>query len=230
MNRNVYATILIILAVGVYFTVTKSILADAGIVADSNTSYANAISGAKQVETKIGLLNDDRKNISNDNVARLEKMVPENIDGIRLLIDLNNFATVNHYILNGITVAGATPDKKTASVSTPSQTNPATPNPMPGSPDSGAVPTTGQALTAASNSSQLNLGALASVTQPKQEKVTISFGVTATYQQFIALLQKLESSLRILDVTGISLSSIDDKSNGVYNWSVTMQTYWLHNQ
>jgi Tfp pilus assembly protein PilO len=64
-----------------------------------------------------------------------------------------------------------------------------------------------------------------SIAIPKLDTVNVSFGVTATYSQFLSLMEDIESTLRIMDVTGLSVTSSD---TGLYSFSVQITTYWVH--
>ncbi len=54
--------------------------------------------------------------------------------------------------------------------------------------------------------------------------LTLKFSVTASYDNFLNLLRDLSSNLRLLDITDISFTSTD---NGIYDFNVTLNTYWL---
>jgi len=56
------------------------------------------------------------------------------------------------------------------------------------------------------------------------EPVTVSFTVKATYNQFLSLLEKLEKSLKIFDITSVDFSSTDSKT-GVYEFKVAANVY-----
>ncbi|KND48296.1 MAG: putative pilO [Parcubacteria bacterium C7867-002] len=62
------------------------------------------------------------------------------------------------------------------------------------------------------------------ITAPVLDTVTVSFTVTAPYLEFISFLQDLESNLRIMDITRLSLKTQD---TGVYEFGVELKTYWL---
>jgi Tfp pilus assembly protein PilO len=53
----------------------------------------------------------------------------------------------------------------------------------------------------------------------------LSFSVNSSYDNFKQFLNGIESSLHIIDVTSVSFTP-DAKSN-LYNFSVTLNTYWL---
>jgi hypothetical protein len=52
----------------------------------------------------------------------------------------------------------------------------------------------------------------------------VSFNVTAPYQQFISFMQDLEASLRVMDLTHLTVSAND---TGTYDFGVQLTTYWL---
>ena len=187
MNRNLYATILVIMAIGLYFTVTKGILAEANVIRSSNNEYITAIKNAEDlIKVRDKVLADYNKLLPEDR-EKLNKFVPKSIDNIRLIIDLNNVALRYGFALKGIQASA-----------------------------SNKIPDT-------SSAPQMNSSVISA---PVLDTVTVSFGVTAPYQQFISFLQDLEASLRILDISSLSVTAND---SGVYEWKVDLKTYWLRN-
>ncbi len=55
--------------------------------------------------------------------------------------------------------------------------------------------------------------------------LSLTFTTTSSFSTFVAFLKTLESNLRLVDVTGISFSSASN--NSVYDFTVTVNTYWL---
>jgi Tfp pilus assembly protein PilO len=184
MNRSLTAIVLIIIAIGLYFTVTKTILADASKINASNKEFEKALENVNVLLKKEDELNDKYKRLGQTERDRLEKMVPQKMDNIRLIIDLNNIAYKFGFVLKGIQATAST-------ANTTAQVTPSQP---------GSIPV------------------------PTLETVTVTFGVTAPYQQFITFLQELEKSLRILDISSLSVTSSD---SGIYDWKVELKTYWL---
>src|ERR1035437_9017270 len=184
MNRNITALILIVLAVGIYFTYTSGQITVLKSIQAENNQYLSAIDNATKLIKLRGTVLDQYNAISAGDKARLDNLVPDNIDNVRLIIDISGIAT-----RHGITAAGIKTSADTAA-STPKQT--------------------------ASNQTSVTGGGLSTV--------TVTFNVTTTYVNFIAFLQDLERSLRILDVTSITLSA---SANGIYTYGVTLNTYWL---
>ncbi|MDE2041122.1 MAG: hypothetical protein KGI59_01910 [Patescibacteria group bacterium] len=205
MNRNIIATILIVLAVGTYFTVTENVLAQASAVKTVNDQYLSAIDSAQKLVAVRDQVLNDYKNLSQNDRDRLTKMVPNTVDNIRLIIDLENIAASHGFALNGITA----------------QTTDTSNTPAPGTtaPTTGAPPVVGAAAAT---------GAVGpTIVAPILDTVTVSFTVNAPYLQFISFMQDLEANLRIMDMTHLSMTAA---SNGVYTFQVTLRTYWLREQ
>ncbi len=189
MNRNLSATILVIIALGLYFTVTKSVLKEANTVKSSNLEYKTAIENAKALLAVRDQVLADFNKLPIEDRAKLDKIVPKSVDNIRLIIDLNNIALRYGFSLKGISV-----------------------NTVSGSKD---------------NSAGLGPVESSTLSVPVLDKVSVSFSLTAPYQQFISFLRELESSLRILDLNSLSVTASDD---GLYEWKLDLSTYWLHSQ
>jgi len=197
MNRNTTATILIVLAIGIYFTVTDRMLNSAKSVKAVDDQYTSAIANAEKLISLRDKVTKDYNNLSAADKDKLDKMIPSSVDNIRLIIDMNNIASRDGLALSGIHASA--PNTKNAS------TNNAAGTIVTGSPVSG-----GPVISA-----------------PSLDTVTVNFSVTATYQQFLQFMQDLESNLRIMDVTHLTLSAND---SGNYTYSVELKTYWLRSQ
>jgi Tfp pilus assembly protein PilO len=102
MNRNITATILIVLAIGIYFTVTQGIIAEAGSVKAVNDQYISAIANAQKLISVRDQVLKDYNSISQDDRDRLDKIVPNTVDNIRLIIDLNSVALRHGFSLKNI--------------------------------------------------------------------------------------------------------------------------------
>ena len=195
MNRNVTATILIVLAVGIYFTFTQAKLAEVKEVQKLNDQYTQAISNADQlVKVRDSVVKDYNALSANDR-ERLDKMVPNTVDNIRLIIDLNSVALQHGFSLHNI--------KAAASADATKQMPSSVQQGSAGGVKAGTIPT------------------------PTLDVVSVSFSVTAPYQQFIDLMRALEANLRIMDVTRLTVSA---NQSGSYDFSVELKTYWLRQQ
>lgn len=196
MNRNATATILIVLAVGVYITFTRAKLAEVQSVRAVNNEYVSAIASADELVKVRDSVLKAYNNISADDRQRLDKMIPNTVDNIRLIIDLNSVALRHGFSLRNIKAMASNNTSKAASPEIQNMAG------VTGGP-SGFIPT------------------------PTLDTVTVSFSVTAPYQQFIDLMRDLEMDLRIMDLTHLTVSA---GSSGNYDFSVEFKTYWLRQQ
>lgn len=203
MNRNVTASILLVLAVGIYFTVTSGMIDSAREVKVINDQYTKAIDSASQLVAVRDEITAKYTAISASDRDRLDKMIPSTVDNIRLIIDLNNLGLKHGFTIQGI---------KATVPSNLSQSG-------------GFAAPRAQVQQAPVAPGNLNLSAAqTSVAEPILDKVLVTFTVTAGYDQFISFLRDLESNLRITDLTRLTMATNDA---GTYDFDVQLQTYWL---
>lgn len=55
--------------------------------------------------------------------------------------------------------------------------------------------------------------------------INVSFSFSAPYQIFKSFMRDLENSMRIVDITDFTISASD--TSDVYNYSISLDTYWL---
>jgi Tfp pilus assembly protein PilO len=195
MNRNITAVILIVLAAGIYFTYTKGEIDAARAVQADNDQYISALDNAAKLIRVRDSVKNDYNNLTQDDRDKIAKMIPSTVDNIRLVIELNSIALQHGFSLKGVS----------ASVADDTSKNSQSPSVM--------VP--GQTV------SSITRGG---ITIPTLDTVTVSFGVSASYDGFISFLRDLESNLRIMDITHLTVSAND---SGTYDYSVQLKTYWL---
>ena len=202
MNRNLTAFILIVIAVGIYVTVTQGIIASAQQVKTVNDQYVTAIANAARLVAARDQVLKDYNAISDNDRARLDKMIPDTVDNIRLIIDLNGIAASRHMSFKSVTAAAS----GASSAGSPAS---AAPNP---------------ATTAMNAPMGGGVASSQHISAPALDTVTVSFSVSADYQDFINLLQAMEADLRIMDLTHLSVTAND---TGTYDWSLQFKTYWI---
>lgn len=192
MNRNTTALILIILAIGIYFTFTKARINELKEIRSVNEEYQNAINNATDLLAVRDEVSRAYNNITEGDKERLDKIVPDSVDNVRLIIDVkDDIAARNGLYLKNI---------KTSSPDIPTPNSSQTPLPQ---------------------------GSNRIIPQESTSKygvVTLSFSVTASYEQFVDFLRDLESSLRILDISKLTLAANDQ---GTYDFNVELKTYWI---
>ena len=194
MNKNITATILTALAFGVYFTYTTVKWDEVKAVQAVNDQYSQAIANADNLITTRDKVLQAYNSLSEDDRARIDKMVPNSVDNIRLIIDINSIANRRGIVLRGINAQAR----------------------MSGAPN-------GQDMAGSPSGDMPNN----IISAPTLDTVSVSFNTSTSYGNFIDFMRDLESSLRIIDLTHMTMA-VNDK--GGYDFAVQLTTYWLRQQ
>jgi len=107
MNNNITAIILVALAIGTYLTFTRAKLAEVNEVRVVNTQYLSAIDSADRLIKVRDAVLKDYNALSSEDRDRLDKMLPNTVDNIRLIIDLNSVALRHGFSLRDIKAAAS---------------------------------------------------------------------------------------------------------------------------
>lgn len=160
-------------------------------------SYDSALVAADRFQQKEATLTQARAQIPADSLARLNAFLPDGVDNVQLILDMDALAA-----RSGVTLSDFNIDDKGSDSSTPT----------PAAPVQGLAPIGqgGPALSLMSSSAV--------------ESLNLSFKATGSYSAFRAFLAAMENSLRPLDIVDIS---VDQSATGVYTYSMTVRIYWL---
>ncbi len=178
MNRNVTALILIVLAGGVYLTFTSAKLDEIKAIKLVNDEYTTAIDNADNLISLRDTVLAQYKDLDEADRIKLDKMLPNTVDNIRLVIDLNDIARRRGLDFKNVKAIAASVAQQQSAPRTQS---------------AGAVLAVPQ-----------NNG---TIPTPILDTVTVSFSTSATYQQFMDLLRDLEINLRIMDLTHLTVTA-----------------------
>jgi Tfp pilus assembly protein PilO len=149
----------------------KSLLAE-------DAEYQSALNNTTEIRKKRDSLVEKRGAINPNDLTRLEKLLPDNIDNIRLVIDIKQIAENYTLTLKNIK------------------------------------------LDAAVKEDPSRLGQ----DNNKYGTVGLTFSVSSSYDNFQNFLADLEKSLRLVDITELSVTGND---TGIYDFTVSLKTYWL---
>lgn len=179
MSRLLFPFIMLIAAIGLFAFFTRPLLTEIGELRVEQSRLQVGLDNAKKLKSVRDDLIKSSREFSATDVERLNKMVPDNVDNVRLIIDINNLARASSMSIRNIKI-------KT---------------------DEG---TTGKDVIAESGQ--------------KKGAVTLAFSVSGPYNNFQNFLDRLATSLRLVDVTAVSFASND---KNFYDYNVELQTYWL---
>lgn len=188
MNKNITPLILIVLAIGIYFTFTREKIDELQSIRQVNAQYEQALENSEKLIKVRDAVKDSYNKISLDDQEKLEKILPDNVDNVRLIIDISGVAARHGIVMKNVKTT--TPKDASEPVV-----------------DQGMVP-----------------GVSDGSTQSTYSTVTLSFDVSSNYQNFLNFLKDIEASLRIIEISKITIKSND---TGVYDYNVEIKTFWL---
>ncbi len=140
--------------------------------------YDDILNSSTKIVSQRDILVAKKNTITEVDKTKLERLLPSNIDNIRLIIEISKIAEGRNLVAKNISVIDKTK-------------------------------TTGD-----------NIG---EVSTP-YGILSLRFTVNSSYNNFLNFLQDLESNLRLLDITDISFNATE---SGFYDFSVSLNTYWL---
>lgn len=187
MNKNLTPIILVVLAVGIYFTFTQGKIEEFKEVQKVNAEYQQALDNSEKLIKVRDAVLKSYNDISPEDQERLNKLLPDNVDNVRLIIDVNGVAARHNLAVKNIKTSASPVNSSSATAG------------------------------ASQNTGRINV-------PNTYDTVTLSFNVTTNYETFIDFIRDLEASLRIMDISKISLNVGE---TGDYDYGVELKTYWL---
>ena len=181
--RLLLPLILTIAAIGLFVAFTNPTYQGLKGTQAKVDAYNDALDKAQELKALRDKLASARNAFSPQDEQKLVRLLPDQVDNIRLIIDINSIAARRGLVLSNVAL--------------------------------GEV-------------SQSSAGAVSLAVGPSSDQVgslSLGFSVTASYEDFLAFLQDLEHSLRILDVEKLSFNGATD---GKYSFDFIIRTYWLH--
>ena len=198
--RLIFSSFAILFAGLIFFAYTKPAYDNIQTVQAQIVQYNAALAKAKELDAVKQTLLSKYNAFNPSDITRLETMLPDQVNNIGLILDLDTLATKYGLSLEGVAIS----DENSSS------------------------------------------GAVGGSTQP-YDSLGVAFSIHCTYAQFLQYVGALQSSLRIVDLQGISvgaggtpttgngttpsLSAIAGSStipdNNVYDFTINLRTYWL---
>ncbi|MDO8183688.1 MAG: hypothetical protein Q7T49_01745 [bacterium] len=93
MNRLFLPLIYLVIAVGLFYGLTRDLLAQVEARRAEKAELVAALNRAQELRTVADRLRSEYYSFSDPERERLTKMIPDNVDNVRLIIDINNIAT-----------------------------------------------------------------------------------------------------------------------------------------
>lgn len=93
MSRFLLPLIYLVLAVGIFYGVTNSLLLEVGELRAEKAELAEALDRAVELRQVAGRLRTEYYSFTELERERLARLIPDNVDNVKLIIDINNIAT-----------------------------------------------------------------------------------------------------------------------------------------
>ncbi len=107
MLRFLTPIILIIAAIGLFFGFTSGQYAEIQKKQIQQQTTENALSNSRQIGARRDQLNDIYLSIAKNDADRLKKMLPDSVDNVRLILDMDNIASQHGMVLRGVRVGSS---------------------------------------------------------------------------------------------------------------------------
>lgn len=117
--RTVLPILLLVASAGLFFGFTNPTYEATKQISAQTAAYDQALTTAKQLRDQRDQLLAKRDTFSADDVQKLERMLPDNVDNIRLIIDINNIAARHGLALKNValgTVSSASSARSASAV------------------------------------------------------------------------------------------------------------------
>ncbi|HJL55844.1 MAG TPA: hypothetical protein QGF60_01410, partial [Candidatus Paceibacterota bacterium] len=94
MTRLAFPIILILLSVGLFFGFIDPTYNEIQIILQEETRFDQALDKSKELQEVRDRLLSRYNTFSTNDLDRLTKLLPDNVDNVRLVLDIDNIASV----------------------------------------------------------------------------------------------------------------------------------------
>mgnify|MGYP003393662515 CR=1 FL=1 len=108
MFKLVLPILFVGIAGGVFFLYTDPQYQEIKIMRAQEREYDDALSKSKELQSARNALIAKRNTFANDDLRKVERLLPDNVDNIRLILDIDNIAGRYGLRIRGVKVSGGT--------------------------------------------------------------------------------------------------------------------------
>ncbi len=194
MTRFIFPIILVLISLGSFAWFTNPVYKDISDLKTRRAAYDEALTNSKELARVRDELVAKYNSFSASDLEHLRKLVPDNVDNIRLILEIERIASSHAMSLSNVKY-NVLDQKKDAAAQAAV----------------GGVPLSEQ---------NKNFGTF-----------DLQFSTKGDYATFLTFLSDIEHSLRLVDLSSLSVSVGDslDQSKNIYSYDLSIQTYWLKN-
>jgi Tfp pilus assembly protein PilO len=209
MFRLLIPIILIATAITGFVVYANPIFVEITKIKTEIVSYNEALDNSKALENERDKLTKKFNTLDPNDLEKLQKLLPDNVDNIRLILEIEKLASPYQMILRNVKYNSTLASKKKTSLNTGTETQTPT------------EPTVG--LSGPESSKEYG-------------EWTLGFTTEGTYSDFVNFVKDIENNLRIVDISSVTFSSdsedkLKDKKKPIdsYTYDFKIKTYWLKN-
>lgn len=191
MFKTIFSALCVVAAGAMFFLYTQPTYDRVKASNAQISQYDEALNKAAELQQLKQSLLSKYNTFNPSDVERLQKLLPDHVDNVRLILDIDSVAGRRAMAIQNVVVSS-------------SQT---------------------------AKASQTAIGTVSSSKQ-KFDALTVKFTTQGTYDNFRGFLDDIQKSLRIVDLVSLSITRTSESAGGtaaqpLYNYEVTMRTYWL---
>lgn len=214
---------LIGVGIGGFFLITSPIYEEISALQAEAEVYNQALENSANLQKERDRLTTKYNSFSAEDITKLEKMLPNSVDNIQLILEIQEEAAKRGIIVKNVEFE---PEQFLNQEADPAAATPAPVNNT----------ATGQASAAgntpATSAARNRTGRTASIDDNKDyESFELEFSVEGSYSDFVGFMQLMERSLRLIDINTISFtpgtSEKDKKYTDTYRYLFRINTYRL---
>jgi hypothetical protein len=196
--RFIFPTLLILISIGAFLVFINPTYSEVKVMRAESAQYDEALTNSRKLQEERDALSEKYRTLSPEDLERLTRMLPDNADNIRLILNLQQMAQTYGMAISSIKFDAA----------------------------SAAVAKNGGTATAASATTAVSATDAAKA-QRDYGDFEIEFTTTGSYANFQKFLKDMERSLRITDIQSITFGSEVDPAKQGYTYTIKLLAYWL---
>ncbi len=196
--RFIFPTLLILISVGAFLVFINPTYSEVKVMRAESAQYDEALTNSRKLQEERDALSEKYRTLSPEDLERLTRMLPDNADNIRLILNLQQMAQTYGMAISSIKFDAA----------------------------SAAVAKNGGTATATSATAAVSATDAAKA-QRDYGDFEIEFTTTGSYANFQKFLKDMERSLRITDIQSITFGSEVDPTKQGYTYTIKLLAYWL---
>jgi uncharacterized protein (UPF0333 family) len=193
--------LLLIISIAVFFTVVEPLRASVSGLSSDITAYNVALDNSAYLQKTESHLLDVYKNIKLDDKSRLEHLLPNTVDNIKFILEIERIASQYNMPIKNIKFDSPVVANTSSSSGSPTGAG-------------------GSVVISSDPKGTKSYGSF-----------SIDFDTEGSYSSFLLFLKDLEHNLRLVNIKSIQFSvpagKVSDAGATSYSYSLKVETYWL---